>query len=221
MQITGLVTLDPGDTASLDALADMMGQSFMEEYWTETWLASLDELGTSDERKLEISRAIMRGDLAAAAPFGGCHMLSEYAAGTLAYLSSDLQGKVWQDLEDAASENLLNAVLTPNEAAVMEKRAAEMASISNFSWAVEHAAGEDFIHFVTIGVNPAMRRSGSFRRLVTPLLDYADAHGINCYLECYRDHLEGLYGHFGFETVHRFSNPAFDAVERAMVRKPR
>ena len=96
-----------------------------------------------------------------------------------------------------------------------------MEPISNFKWMIPETEGKDFIHFFSVGVNPDMRGSGAFRRLVTPFLDYADQHGLNCYLECYTDRLESLYGHFGFETEHRFTDPNFDVYERAMVRTPR
>ena len=47
------------------------------------------------------------------------------------------------------------------------------------------AADEDFIYFISAGVDPEKRGSGAFRRLFTPFLEYADEHGLACYLDCY------------------------------------
>ena len=221
MQLPGLVTVKPDQTDTIEKLAHMMGKSFMEELWTEAWLESLDCLGTTDERKLEISRAIMKYDFMVGTRHQCCYMLPDFAAGAGAYLSSDLGGRIWSDLEDEATELMAEATLTDDEKAALFKRAEEMGGISNFKWMVPEADGDDFIHFFSIGVNPDMRGSGAFRRLMAPFLEFADSCGINCYLECYTDRLESLYGHFGFETVHRFTDPAFDVYERAMVRTPR
>lgn len=220
MQLPGIVTVKPEQTDVIEKLAHIMGESFMEELWTRVWLESLDELETSAERKLEISRAIMKYDFIVGTPYQCCYMLPDMAAGAGAYLSSDLKGRIWNDLEDEASELMAKATLTEEEMAALAKRAEEMKPISNFKWMVDHAGGEDFIHFFSLAVNPEARGTGAFRRLMTPFFAYADAHGINCYLECYTDQLEGLYGHFGFEPVSRYSDPAFDIVERTMVRTP-
>ncbi len=218
MQLPGLITVQPEQREIIDELARMMGRSFMEERWTACWLSALD---ADDGRKLEISRAIMKYDFIVGAPYECCYLLPDLSAGTGAYLSSDLQGRIWSDLEDEAMAMMAESTLTDTEKAALSQRAKEMKGISNFSWMIEHAGNADFIHFFSIGVNADMRGSGAFRKLLTPFLAYADKQGINCYLECYHDRLESLYGHFGFETTQRFSDPAFDIVERAMVRSPR
>ena len=93
---------------------------------------------------------------------------------------------------------------------------------SSTSWPLERTApDEDFIYFISAGVDPDKRGSGAFRRLFTPFLEYADEHGLACYLDCYTERLEQLYGHFGFETVERRSIDAFPIEERLMVRRAR
>lgn len=221
MQLPGIVTVKPEQTDTIERLSLMMGKSFMEELWTEAWLEALDPLKISDARKLEISQAIMKYDFTMGAPYRCCHMLPDMAAATGGYLSSDLAGRTWAELEEEAFTLLAETALTEQEAEALASRADKMKAISNFSWMVDHAHGTDFIHFFSIGVNLDMRGSGAFRKLMTPFFDYADQHDIACYLECYRDSLEGLYKHFGFETIYRFSDPAFDIVERSMIRTPR
>ena len=64
-----------------------------------------------------------------------------------------------------------------------------------------------------------LNNAGVNRR--APFLEYADEHGLACYLDCYTERLEQLYGHFGFETVERRSIDAFPIEERLMVRRAR
>ena len=80
-------------------------------------------------------------------------------------------------------------------------------------------SGSDDLDARLAGVDPEKRGSGAFRRLFTPFLEYADEHGLACYLDCYTERLEQLYGHFGFETVERRSIDAFPIEERLMIRR--
>ena len=113
-------------------------------------------------------------------------------------------------------------MLTDEEIDVLGPRIEAMDRISSTSWPLERAAAdEDFIYFISAGVDPEKRGSGAFRRLFTPFLEYADEHGLACYLDCYTERLEQRYGRFGFETVERRSIDAFPIEERLMVRRAR
>lgn len=219
MDLPGLITVEPSQTKTIDQLATMMGTSFMEEGWTQVWLSILDEIGTSHERKLEISRAIIKSNFIVGAPYQCVRMLPDMSAATGAYLSSDLNGRIWNDLEDESMEIMIETILDENERTVLLKRAQQMERISNFKWMTDRTQGKDFIHFFAIGVAPEKRGSGAFRKLLTPFLNYADEQGIECYLECFSDKTEGIYSHFGFETIERFDDPAFAVTERCMARK--
>ena len=137
------------------------------------------------------------------------------------YLRSELGDVDWTELEEESGA-LLAEVLTDEEIDVLGPRIEAMDPISSTSWPLERAAAdEDFIYFISAGVDPEKRGSGAFRRLFTPFLEYADEHGLACYLDCYTERLEQLYGHFGFETVERRSIDAFPIEERLMVRRAR
>ena len=223
MNLPGLVTVQPDRTEELDALARMVGTCFLEEMWYVTWLEALDELGIGRDRKLEITRAVdpvgLRGHrtvpvrVRAARPSGGPRNV---------YLRSELGDVDWTELEEESGA-LLAEVLTDEEIDVLGPRIEAMDPISSTtSWPLERAAAdEDFIYFISAGVDPEKRGSGAFRRLFTPFLEYADEHGLACYLDCYTERLEQLYGHFGFETVERRSIDAFPIEERLMVRRAR
>lgn len=221
MNLPGLITVQPDRTEELDALARMVGTCFLEEMWYVTWLEALDELGIGRDRKLEITRAVIRSDYEVTAPYQCVYALPDRAGAANVYLRSELPEGGWERLEEK-STLLMAATLTPEEGAVLGPRAEAMDLASSTSWPLERArADEDFIYFISAGVDPEKRGSGAFRRLFTPFLEYADEHGLACYLDCYTERLEQLYGHFGFETVERRSIDAFPIEERLMVRRAR
>lgn len=220
MQFEDLITVRPEQTELIEHLAKMMGVSFLEELWTDEWLKSLDALGTSDARKLEISQAILRYEFTAGSQYQACYTLPDKAAVAGGYLKSDLGAFTWQEIEDSATEKMAQEFLTKEERAVMLPKAVAMDPISDFGWQQRHAEDNDFFHFYALGVDSKKRGSGAFRRLMTPFFEHADAQGINCYLECYTTRLENLYSHFGFETVKTLSHPAFEIIEYCMVRTP-
>ena len=210
MNLPGLVTVQPDRTEELDALARMVGTCFLEEMWYVTWLEALDELGIGRDRKLEVT-----------APYQCVYALPDRAGAANVYLRSELGDVDWTELEEESGA-LLAEVLTDEEIDVLGPRIEAMDPISSTSWPLERAAAdEDFIYFISAGVDPEKRGSGAFRRLFTPFLEYADEHGLACYLDCYTERLEQLYGHFGFETVERRSIDAFPIEERLMVRRAR
>ena len=218
MNLPGLETLRPEQTDELDALAQMVGTCFLEEMWYVTWL---DVPGMSDERKLAVTQAAIRSDYAVTAPYQCVYALADRAGAANVYLRSELPEGGWERLEEK-SALLMAATLTPEEGAVLGPRAEAMDLASSTSWPLERArADEDFIYFISAGVDPARRGTGAFRRLFTPFLDEADRRGLRCYLDCYTDRLEQIYGHFGFATVERRGAPGFNLVERCMVRAPR
>ncbi len=221
MNLPGLVTVQPDRTEELDALARMVGTCFLEEMWYVTWLEALDELGIGRDRKLEITRAVIRSDYEVTAPYQCVYALPDRAGAANVYLRSELGDVDWTELEEESGA-LLAEVLTDEEIDVLGPRIEAMDPISSTSWPLKRAAAdEDFIYFISAGVDPEKRGSGAFRRLFTPFLEYADEHGLACYLDCYTERLEQLYGHFGFETVERRSIDAFPIEERLMVRRAR
>ena len=221
MNLPGLVTVQPDRTEELDALARMVGTCFLEEMWYVTWLEALDELGIGRDRKLEITRAVIRSDYEVTAPYQCVYALPDRAGAANVYLRSELGDVDWTELEEESGA-LLAEVLTDEEIDVLGPRIEAMDPISSTSWPLERAAAdEDFIYFISAGVDPEKVARVAFRRLFTPFLEYADEHGLACYLDCYTERLEQLYGHFGFETVERRSIDAFPIEERLMVRRAR
>lgn len=222
MDLPGLITVKPHQADLIDELANMMGESFLEELWTDALLSCIDG-PNAPERKREISCALMRADFTLGSPFQCCYATEDHAACAGAYLKSDLGGRVWDDIENEAMLSVVDNLLTLNETMRLREQMERMAPITVFDWEESEAqamGAPDFIHFYALGVDRTRRGSGAFRRLMTPFFAYADERGIPCFLETYSEPLESLYAHFGFQTIHEYRAPEFSIVERCMVRLP-
>lgn len=217
MQLLGIVTVETGDLKRINRLADMAGESFLEEMWTHELLRAITD---ERPRKLALSREILRQEMIVGAPLQTCYALEDDSAVAIGYLRSDLGACTWSEIEDEADAVFARDFLSPDERCAYERQLDRMKRISVFDWEEEAGKGGDFIHFACLAVSVKARGTGAFRRLMTPFFDYADEHGIPCFLETYTSRLESLYGHFGFETIHVYDDPAFEIVERCMVREP-
>lgn len=231
MNLQGLVTITPDQTDLIDDVAAFMGKSFLEELWTATFYDALDttapDAETTAKRKLEASIASMRAEFSHGAHYACSYALSDRAGALLGYLGSELRatGKTWPQIEEDAHEELAReGFFTAAELEALAARSEAMEPISYFGWGDEESAEmgfDDYIYFAAWAVDPEKRGSGAFRRLTTPVFDFADERGIPCYLECYADHLISLYEHVGFEVFREFTAPGFDIVQTCMVRRPR
>ena len=224
MNLPGLITIQPDQPETLKHAARVIGEAFMEENWFLTWMSALDAIGATEERKRELVVASFEGSFEMHAPYQAVYATEDLAGIAGAYLASEfsaLGAPDHEDLEERGSELRVEPLLTPEESRLLSEQAERMAPISDFSWAADHAEGADHIYFFAWAVDSSKRGSGAFRRLITPFFDYADKHGINCYLECYSDSLQSLYEHVGFELIDVLSDPQFEVTERRMVRRPR
>ena len=219
MNLPGLVTVQPDRTEELDALARMVGTCFLEEMWYVTWLEALDELGIGRDRKLEITRAVIRSDYEVTAPYQCVYALPDRAGAANVYLRSELGDVDWTELEEESGA-LLAEVLTDEEIDVLGPRIEAMDPISSTSWPLERAAAdEDFIYFISAGVDPEKRGSGAFRRLFTPFLEYADEHGLLISLESHNPANLPRYDHYGFD-VYKTLKSHFELTQYCLVRQP-
>lgn len=218
MQLPGLITVSSDDEATLEHLANMMGESFLEEMWFDTWLAALDDLGTDRERKLAIMQAYFLDELSALAQHGAVYALEDLTAATGGYLASEL-GRAGQEHLETMRYERMEALLTEEEGRLLDEREQAMYVISDFDW---HRAwpreGDDYIYFSSWAVDKGARGTHALSRLLAPILAFADANGLDCYLECYADRLQSMYEHFGFRVVRELHDDGFPVYERCMVR---
>lgn len=218
MNLEGIVTIRPDQHGLLKRAATMMGTSFLEEMWFTTWLSVLDSMGATRARKEELMHAVFMDDLVAHAPYQGVYALSDMTAATGAYRYSELNGMTHSDIE-AQEGAFLQNVATPQELALLDKQGEKMEPISEFDWARVFEDDRDHIYFYAWAVDPGARGTGALRRLLEPFFAFADDNHLNCYLDCYADHLQRMYEHLGFELIDVLRSPEFEVYERRMVRK--
>jgi len=95
----------------------------------------------------------------------------------------------------------------------------KVGKVLNLSWYKEHIKGRHY-RLKVIAVDKALRGSGAFRRLITPVLEYADQNQIPVVLETHNLSNVGLYEHFGFTLVKTITHPCTEIKQYCMIRYP-
>lgn len=219
MELAGLISIRTDRLDLIDRAARIIAESFLEEPWYETWLESIDGIGATRERKLEIVTAAFEGEFATHAAFPAVYATEDFAAIGGFFLASELEGTTHDELEEAGFLMHLPELLAPEEMKLLAEADEKLAPVSDFSWVDKHVGDNDYIYVYGWAVDAGKRGSGAFRRMVTPLFDKADELGVDVYLECYSDRLQSLYEHVGFKVIETVSAPGIPITERCMVRR--
>jgi ribosomal protein S18 acetylase RimI-like enzyme len=95
----------------------------------------------------------------------------------------------------------------------------KVGKVLNLSWYKEHIEGRHY-RLKVIAVDKALRGSGAFRRLITPVIEYADQNRIPVVLETHNLSNVGLYEHFGFTLVKTLTHPSTEIIQYCMIRYP-
>ena len=95
----------------------------------------------------------------------------------------------------------------------------KVGKVLNLGWYREHVGGRHY-RLKVIAVDKALRGSGAFRRLMTPVLEYADQNRIPIVLETHNPVNIGLYEHFGFTLVKTITHPGIEIKQYCMIRYP-
>ncbi len=95
----------------------------------------------------------------------------------------------------------------------------KVGKVLNLNWYKEHVNSRHY-RLKVIAVDKALRGSGAFRRLITPVLEYADQNGIPVVLETHNLTNVGLYEHFGFTLVKTITHPSTEIKQYCMIRYP-
>jgi ribosomal protein S18 acetylase RimI-like enzyme len=95
----------------------------------------------------------------------------------------------------------------------------KVGKVLNLYWYKEHVTGRHY-RLKVIAVDPALRGSGAFRRLITPVLEYSDQNRIPVVLETHNPINIGLYEHFGFTLVKTITHPDIEIKQYCMIRYP-
>lgn len=101
----------------------------------------------------------------------------------------------------------------------MVKNMQRVGKVLNLNWYKEHFNGRHY-RLKVIAVDRALRGSGAFRKLISPVLEYADQNQIPVVLETHNFSNVGLYEHFGFTLVKTITDPGIKIKQYCMIRYP-
>lgn len=205
---------------TLDVLARVAGEAFLEEPWTREMLDSMDWVEKGSPLARSISDGIFAGEMRACIDNRcPCFYYTPDMSGIMvAYLSSELpDGITWTDLEEQGMTCGIHHLMRKEQLSQWHDKEDEM-DVS-FIWdypVTEHSDGSDFMHILSFAVRPDAQGTGVASRLMRPFLDKARELGVPVYLECLSDELESLYSHYGFEVVERLYADSVEIHERIM-----
>ena len=102
MNLPGIITITPDQPLLLERAARILGDSFIEEGWTSTWLSCLDEMGATRARKQEILHAQYLDELGNHVPYQGAYLLVDGIAAAGGYLYSELACNTTTELQGSS-----------------------------------------------------------------------------------------------------------------------
>lgn len=220
MKLPTLTTVQPQNEKLLVELANMAGDSYLEELWVRELLSAMPQSSEGSDRERFLSRALVLNEAMAAAPSQSVHCTGDGYGLTIAYQRSELGTTSWAQLMKDASANLIASVFSDEEIDAYEQQQRRMEGVTVLDWVEREKAPGDFLHITLTAVDAEHRGSGTFRKLLEPVLTYADEAQLPIFLETYSDDLTALYEYFGFKVVHEFKSPEVSITQRCMRRDP-
>ncbi len=91
--------------------------------------------------------------------------------------------------------------------------------VMDLKWPYRHIKG-DFYYVKVVAIDPAIRGSGAFRKLMSPVLDGCDDRGLPIVLESHDERVAAIYSHYGFETVEVIEQDGLNVRQHCMIRRP-
>ena len=95
----------------------------------------------------------------------------------------------------------------------------KMSKVLCFRWHREFVK-DRYYRLKVIAIDRSLRGSGAFRKLITPVIEYADSEGIPIVLETHNRDNVGLYQHFGFELVKTITSNETEIRQYCLIRNP-
>ncbi len=221
MKLPNLITVEPQNEKLLVELANMAGDSYLEELWVRELLSGMPTGSEGSDRERFLSRALVLNETMAAAPSQSVHCTGDGYGLTIAYQRSELGDTSWAQLMKDASANLIASVFSDEEIDAYGRQQRRMEGVTVLDWVAREEAPGDFLHITLAAVDSDHRGSGTFRKLLEPVLTYADEAQLPVFLETYSDDLTSLYEYFGFTVVHEFKDADVSIYQRCLRRDPK
>ena len=197
---------------NIETVAAVMADSFMQDPGSRATMEGIDE-----PEKLFMAHAILHSEHAFQT--GSIRLLDDDPRAFVIGYDSIHENKFLERklhlkviMKTIVSLGLINL-------ARIVKNMQKVGRVLNLSWYKGLIKGRHY-RVKIIAVDKSLRGSGAFRRLITPVLDYAGEHRIPIVLETHNPSNIGLYEHFGFTLVKTITHPDTEIEQYCMVWYP-
>ena len=204
--------MEKNDTSTIKAVAKVMAASFAEDPMHKVILYGLNK-----KNELLAARSIIH---TAHAFRGGQLRLLDGNPGAYLIGQDSQDESRWDNLKLVSMIYLRTFLLLGlRDIRKIISNYKKTGSVVSFSWQEEYVSRR-FYRIKIVAVDEGMRGKGAFRRLVTPILDYADKEKIPVVLETHNYDNVGLYEHFGFDLVKTIKSADTPIEQYCMIRNP-
>jgi len=114
---------------------------------------------------------------------------------------------------------LLRRLLSKEDFRSLRRNLKKHDRVMDLKWPYRHIDG-DFYYIKVVAVDPSLRGSGAFRRLMTPVIEDCARRGLPMVLESHDDRVADIYTHYGFETVEVIEEDGLEMRQHCMVLHP-
>lgn len=115
-----------------------------------------------------------------------------------------------------SSQKLLETV-TEEELQVLQDRAVKQAQIIPENWQAAYCEG-DVYHLLVVATDKALKGTGAFRALITPVIEECEKNKTPIVLETFNSDNLPIYEHFGFQLMESHSSAEMELTCYCMLR---
>ena len=200
------------NTETINAVARVMADSFMEDPMNRAVLDGLEKAGKLMEAhsRIHTRHAIRTGML---------QLLDDNPAAFLIGLDSRDASRLddWKLILRIYLSSV--GVLGFRDIRRLLSNSRKTGSVLSFSWEKEFIKGR-YYRIKIVAVDKSMRGQGAFRRMMTPLITFSDTEQVPIIIETHNEDNVGLYRKFGFELVKTITSPRTEISQYCMIRRP-
>ena len=200
------------NTETINAVARVMADSFMEDPMNRAVLDGLEKAGKLMEAhsRIHTRHAIRTGML---------QLLDDNPAAFLIGLDSRDASRLddWKLILRIYLSSV--GVLGFRDIRRLLSNSRKTGSVLSFSWEKEFIKGR-YYRIKIVAVDKSMRGQGAFRRMMTPLIAFSDTEQVPIIIETHNEDNVGLYQKFGFELVKTITSPRTEIRQYCMIRWP-
>ena len=200
------------DDGTLEQMAKVIAESFSDYPLIRAVIGDVHNL---DEVMYETSLLNLREFI----KHGDAHLLAGTPQGIVLGYHSKAVRPITRTVQTIRLLLLLRRLLSKEDFRTMWKNLKTYDKVMDLKWPYRHIEG-DFYYVKVVAIDPAIRGSGAFRKLMSPVLDGCDDRGLPIVLESHDERVAAIYSHYGFETVEVIEQDGLNVRQHCMIRRP-